>query len=266
MELGRYFYKSKSSIIVVLLQVLSHKKITASSVTRFRLLISDGMYSNSYAMLATQLNDMIMEGRIPEYTIIRVNKLQCNTMQGKKVIIIMGADVVRSGSQVGQRLGTPVAINAAGTVSEYDRNSQNFLRENPNLTVMENGTTTTTIGTLTKLGLSQYAILPVKIEAYGRVFITSSSTVDGVYYQWVKLLGSPSEAKDFIFSLEYKGLKCTHVFLGEVASINETLEEMISSDGNGKCSSIGFRTFKSQFMEGNTSKYHWSITVKRLDE
>ena len=121
MELGRYFYKSKSSIIVVLLQVLSHKKITASSVTRFRLLISDGMYSNSYAMLATQLNDMITEGRLPEYTIIRVNKLQCNTMQGKKVIIILGADVIRSGSQVGQRLGTPVAINADGTVSENDR-------------------------------------------------------------------------------------------------------------------------------------------------
>ena len=79
------------------------------------------MYSNSYAMLATELNDMIMEGRIPEYTIIRVNKLQCNTMQGKKVIIILGADVIRSGSQVGQRLGTPVAINADGTVNENDR-------------------------------------------------------------------------------------------------------------------------------------------------
>ena len=116
---------------------------------------------------------------------------------------------------------------------------------------------------LTKSGLSQYSILPVKIKAYGKVFITSSCTLDGIYYQWVKLLGSPSEAKDFLFSLEYKGPKCTHVFLGEVASINETLDEMISS---GKCSSIGFTTFKNQFMEGNTSKYHWSITVKRFGE
>ena len=79
------------------------------------------MYSNSYAMLATQLNNMITDGTLTDYTIIRVNKLQCNTMQGKKVIIILGADVIRSGSQVGQRLGTPVAINADGTVNENDR-------------------------------------------------------------------------------------------------------------------------------------------------
>ena len=85
--------------------------------------------------------------------------------------------------------------------------------------VMENGASKTTNGTLTKSGLSQYSILPVKIKAYGKVFITSSCTLDGIYYQWVKLLGSPSEAKDFLFSLEYKGPKCTHVFLGEVASM-----------------------------------------------
>jgi len=103
------------------IQVLSHKKIAASSTERYRLLISDGMYSNSYAMLATQLNNMITDGTLTDYTIIRVNKLQCNTMQGKKVIIILGADVIRSGSQVGQRLGTPVAINADGTVNENDR-------------------------------------------------------------------------------------------------------------------------------------------------
>ena len=64
---------------------------------------------------------MVAENKLSEYTIIRINKLQCNTMQGKKVIIILDADVIRSGDQVGQRLGTPVAIAADGTVNENDR-------------------------------------------------------------------------------------------------------------------------------------------------
>ena len=117
--------------------------------------------------------------------------------------------------------------------------------------VMENDTTKKT----------SCICFPIKIEAYGRVFIVASITMDGVYYQWVKLLGSLSEAEEFIFSLEYQGPNSTHVFLGEVASMDETLDEMISS---GKSSSIGFRIFKTQFMD-KLWKYSWSITVKRLD-
>ena len=145
----------------------------------------------------------------------------------------------------------------------------NFLRDfesiHGKLPVMENGASVTT-GLLAndfEWDRRDYFTFGVKIEAYGRVFISSSFTMDGVYYEWVKLLGTPSEAKDFIFSLEYKGSGSTHVYLGKVASIDETLTEVLL---DAKCSSIGFEVFKRQFMEGNTSKYHWSITVKRLDE
>ena len=97
---------------------------------------------------------------------------------------------------------------------------------------------------------------PVKIKAFGRVFITTSMTRKGVYYQWVKLVGSASEAKDFVFSLEYKGSKTTHTFMGEVASIDDTTEEVISSD---KCSSIECLLFDVQFSS-------WSITIKKTNE
>jgi replication factor A1 len=100
---------------------LSFKRIAGSSSERYRLLVSDGMYSNSYAMLATQLNNVITDNLVDNNCIIRVNKMQCNIMQGKKVIIILDLDVLRSGTQVGQKLGTPIAINADGTVSENDR-------------------------------------------------------------------------------------------------------------------------------------------------
>merc|ERR1711971_1439554 len=88
------------------LQLLSFKRIAGSSSERYRLLISDGMYSNSYAMLATQLNKMVTDSTLDEFCVIKVKRLQCNTMQGKKVIIILDMEVLRPGSQVGQKIGT----------------------------------------------------------------------------------------------------------------------------------------------------------------
>ena len=86
--------------ILFFLQLLSFKRIAGSSSERYRLLISDGMYSNSYAMLATQLNKMVTDSTLDEFCVIKVKRLQCNTMQGKKVIIILDMEVLRPGSQV----------------------------------------------------------------------------------------------------------------------------------------------------------------------
>ena len=134
--------------------------------------------------------------------------------------------------------------------------------------VIENGTTQTIKKRMWK-DIPRFKVRPLKIEAYGRVFITQAATNDQVFYQWVKLLGSPSEAKDFLFNLDYKGPVSTHVYFGKVASIDDTMEDVISS---GKSSSIGFTIFKNQFMENcndenyATLNYSWSITIKKLDE
>lgn len=95
------------------------KKIAGGS-ERYRLLISDGMFSNSYAMLATQLNTLVTDNVIDEYSIITAKRINCNVMQGKKVIIILEAEVLRPGSQVGQKIGSPVPIAADGSVAEND--------------------------------------------------------------------------------------------------------------------------------------------------
>ena len=39
---------------------------------RFRLLISDGVYQNSFSMLASQLNHLIHEKKLENYTIVKV--------------------------------------------------------------------------------------------------------------------------------------------------------------------------------------------------
>ena len=80
------------------------------------MLMSDGANSNSYGMLATQLNSYIHDGRLTENCIFRVLKYQCNNMQGKRVIIILELEVLQPGEEVGHRIGSPVAINADGTL------------------------------------------------------------------------------------------------------------------------------------------------------
>ena len=109
-----------------------------------------------------------------------------------------------------------------------------------------------------------------KIEAFGRVFHTFAETKNGTLFEYVVLLGSPSEAEEFIFNVEYKGPKCTHAFFGEVASAEETFDSIVSS---GKCSTINFEVFKTQFMEdftdsepGDSCKYSYANTIKKLNE
>jgi len=99
-----------------ILQLVSTKKIAGTSTERYRLLISDGQFCNSYGMLATQLNPMLHDDTLTDLSIIRVNKLQCNNMQGKKVIILLELEVLHSGQEVGEKLGSPISIAADGTL------------------------------------------------------------------------------------------------------------------------------------------------------
>ena len=105
--------------------MLSTKKIAGTSSERYRLLISDGRNSNSYGMLATQLNHLLHQEKLQEFAIIRVNKHQCNDMQGKKVIILLELDVLQPGSDVGHKIGDPVSINADGTLPAHAAADQN---------------------------------------------------------------------------------------------------------------------------------------------
>lgn len=57
------------------LQILAIKKInSAADSERYRILISDGKYFNSYAMLASQLNVMQHNGELEEFTIVQLDK------------------------------------------------------------------------------------------------------------------------------------------------------------------------------------------------
>ena len=61
-------------------------------------------------MLATQLNPMIHNKQLEQFTIIKVKKHICNQVgqQTKKVVVILEVEILTPGSEVGAKLGNPV--------------------------------------------------------------------------------------------------------------------------------------------------------------
>ncbi|KAJ7537757.1 hypothetical protein O6H91_11G021100 [Diphasiastrum complanatum] len=76
-------------------QVLDVRQIgTAQTVQeRFRLLLSDGSYVLQ-AMLATQLNEYVKAGQVKKGTLVQLQEYICNTVQNRKIIIVLNMEVV----------------------------------------------------------------------------------------------------------------------------------------------------------------------------
>ncbi|CAK1556348.1 unnamed protein product [Leptosia nina] len=95
------------------MQVLGSKKIQGSGANeRFRLLVSDGKHSHSFAMLATQLNDKLITGELSDYSVVQIDRFVTsilkNTGKGeKRVMIILDITIIAPGTQVGKKLGNP---------------------------------------------------------------------------------------------------------------------------------------------------------------
>lgn len=71
-------------------QILGFKKIAGQGGNdRFRLNISDGLHSHTFAMLATQLNHMIPEGLLDNNCVIRAEKLVSNAVSEKYIHFVV---------------------------------------------------------------------------------------------------------------------------------------------------------------------------------
>ncbi|XP_005349614.1 replication protein A 70 kDa DNA-binding subunit [Microtus ochrogaster] len=104
--------KGDTSIKPVL-QVINIRPITTgNSPPRYRLLMSDGLNTLSSFMLATQLNPLVEEGQLASNCICQVNRFIVNTLKdGRRVVILMDVEVVKSAEAVGVKIGNPVPYN-----------------------------------------------------------------------------------------------------------------------------------------------------------
>nr|KAF6417008.1 replication protein A1 [Molossus molossus] len=93
-----------------ILQVISIRPITTgNSPPRYRLLMSDGLNTLSSFMLATQLNLLVEESRLSSNCICQINRFIVNTLKdGRKVIILMELEVLKSAEEVGVKIGNPL--------------------------------------------------------------------------------------------------------------------------------------------------------------
>eukprot|EP00092_Neocalanus_flemingeri_P024215 GFUD01026263.1.p1 GENE.GFUD01026263.1~~GFUD01026263.1.p1 ORF type:complete len:133 (-),score=36.16 GFUD01026263.1:102-500(-) len=103
-----------------LVQVLGHKAIQGSGQDqeRYRLLLSDGQYTTSFCMLATQLNNIIDDKQLEMFTVIKVKKQICNQVAGltKRVVIVLDLEVVTPGAQVGSKIGNTAQMGSDGKI------------------------------------------------------------------------------------------------------------------------------------------------------
>ncbi|XP_071569838.1 replication protein A 70 kDa DNA-binding subunit-like [Temnothorax nylanderi] len=103
------------------LQILGYKKLSRTvnkdgvATDRYRLLLSDGQRFNSFTMLATQLNNLITDEILTEHAICRLLNYHLssvnNSAKERRVIVIMGIEVLVSGSKVGRQIGNPTNID-----------------------------------------------------------------------------------------------------------------------------------------------------------
>ncbi|KAK4472002.1 hypothetical protein MN116_005379 [Schistosoma mekongi] len=92
---------------------------------RYRLLLSDGVKTHSFAMLATQLNHLIDDNKLVNNSVIRVRKHVCNNIQNNKVVlIVLDLDILgtddSSGGELKSEQTSVVAKPAAVTSHSYE--------------------------------------------------------------------------------------------------------------------------------------------------
>ncbi|XP_075052795.1 replication protein A 70 kDa DNA-binding subunit [Mixophyes fleayi] len=92
-----------------ILQVINIRPInTANGPPRYRLLMSDGLNTLSSFMLATQLNSLMDENLLATNCICQVSRYIVNNLKdGRRVIIVMEMEVLKSADSVMGKIGNP---------------------------------------------------------------------------------------------------------------------------------------------------------------
>ncbi|XP_074640731.1 replication protein A 70 kDa DNA-binding subunit-like [Tubulanus polymorphus] len=125
-----------------ILQILGQKKISGGpqGQDRYRLMLSDGKYHHSSAMLATQLNHLVLEGQLDSFTVIRLDKYLCNAITpDKRVMILLALEVIRPGAEVGESIGSPQVFKlgaTSGKGSVTNNNNNNAPKPEPQRNTM----------------------------------------------------------------------------------------------------------------------------------
>ncbi|XP_054857924.1 replication protein A 70 kDa DNA-binding subunit [Eublepharis macularius] len=113
-------------VVNPILQLITIRAIaTGNGLPRYRMLMSDGVNILSSFMLATQLNSLVDQGRLSAHAVCKINRFIVNVLKdGRKVIILMDLDVVKTADAVGGKIGNPVQYSeGSGQVGQQQQPS-----------------------------------------------------------------------------------------------------------------------------------------------
>ncbi|XP_015606859.1 replication protein A 70 kDa DNA-binding subunit [Cephus cinctus] len=172
------------------LQILGNKKLSTSSTgERYRLLVSDGVRINSFTMLATQLNHLVTENILSEYSICRIDRYAISMVNNggkqKRVMVILSIDVIKPGSEVGRKIGNPMTQDGN---PESESASSNVKAVSPPKAktikpyVPSHNISTTDISTTPIAGLSPYQnrwVIKVRVTSKPPIRTWSNSRGEG---------------------------------------------------------------------------------------
>ncbi|XP_055052609.1 replication protein A 70 kDa DNA-binding subunit [Misgurnus anguillicaudatus] len=91
------------------LQVLNIRKLDGGNgLSRFRLMMSDGLHTMSSFMLSTQLNPMAEQNQLTPNCVCLIKRHVTNVLKdGRRVVVILDMEVVKSADQMEGKLGDP---------------------------------------------------------------------------------------------------------------------------------------------------------------
>ncbi|XP_061734107.1 replication protein A 70 kDa DNA-binding subunit [Nerophis ophidion] len=97
------------------LQLVNIRKIeSGSGPPRFRVMMSDGRHTMSSFMLCTQLNCMAEDNQLAPNCICLLKRHVTNILKdGRRVVIILEVEVLKSAAEVNSRIGDPVPYSDA---------------------------------------------------------------------------------------------------------------------------------------------------------
>ena len=111
----------------------------------------------------------------------------------------------------------------------------------------------------------EFCYQPCMIEYEKNLFFITSQAKNGVFYQWIHFLGSPTEAEKYAYTLEYKDVTNSvrnMTYTGKVVSVDESRKTI---QENYNCFSVAYGFFKAHFIDTDR-KFKYSLKIRNLKE
>ena len=119
----------EASVFHPTMQILDIRKIGGSANgaggDRYRVIISDGRHF-AQSMVTTQLNELIETNQLQKYSIVKLTEYICNNVQNRKIIIILGMEILQS---TAEKIGEPYKVEKVLKQHEPGASDKNFFKK-----------------------------------------------------------------------------------------------------------------------------------------